>query len=334
MFAQTATEIEALVHQHIVPGVSYALLKNQQVHQNVLGRSALVPQPRPLKVNMLYDLASLTKVIGTTTLLLQLFEKGQLSLDTPVRKYLPEFGDDRVTIRHLMTHTSGIRGYIPNRDALPPEQLKTALLHEHVNDTFEKQVVYTDVGLLFVGWMMEKIVHEPIQQALTERVLQPLQLRHSTFQPDPRQCVPTEVTPERGVIQGVVHDPKAYTLKEHGASAGLFAPLSDLIAFEQFMLGQADLPDAPIQQKTVAKLFQNYAPNNLGRSIGWDLRFDPTDGHALLYHTGFTGTFMLIDRLKQSGLIVLSNRIHPTRDNQVFLERRDQIIQTFLQENK
>lgn len=333
-FEQTALQIEALVTDKVVPGVSYALIDGTSCDTQVQGNAQLVPQVEPLEANQLYDLASLTKVIGTTTLVLRLLERNQLALNTKVYRILPAFKDRRVTVLHLLTHTSGLTGYIPNRNQLAPAALKEALLTQlTVGPNFEKRVVYTDVGMLYLGWMVEAIYQKPIQTLIQELVLTPLGMADSTFNPNAKLAVPTEMTVERGLIRGVVHDPKSYILQNHSGAAGLFAPLKDVIRFAQFQLGQLKVKQAPITQASVRSLYRDWTPAHLGRSLGWDLRFDPRTQQPLIYHTGFTGTFMLLDRVRQTGMIVLSNRIHPTADNPVFLERRDQIVKQFLIEN-
>lgn len=333
-FNQTAAQIDALVTDQIVPGVSYALIDGLDCQQTVVGDAQKVPVTKPLLPDQLYDLASLTKVIGTTTLTLRLLEHSQLALNTKVCRILPAFKDRRVTVLHLLTHTSGLEGYIPNRNQLSAKELKQALLTQlTVGPNFEKKVVYTDIGLLYLGWMIEAICQKPIQDLIQEQILTPLGLNDSTFAPDRQLAVPTELTAERGLIQGVVHDPKSYTLQNHSGAAGLFAPLKDVVRFAQFQLGQLTVEHAPITQGSVQALYRDWTPAHLHRSLGWNLRFDVRNQQPLIYHTGFTGTFMLLDRARQTGMVVLTNRIHPTADNPAFLERRDQIVQQFLQEN-
>lgn len=173
-FEQTIHQIEALVADEVVPGVSYAVIEGQQVTTKVLGYSELTPKLIPLEPGQLYDLASLTKVIGTTTLILRLLERGRLSLTTKVHSILPAFKDRRVTVLHLLTHTSGLEGYIPNRNQLAAPALKEALLTQlTVGPNFGKKVVYTDIGMLYLGWMLEVIYGKPIQDLIQSLVLTP-----------------------------------------------------------------------------------------------------------------------------------------------------------------
>lgn len=332
MYLQTQILLHKLVSAKIVPGVSYALINHEEVLSDVFGWRELIPNKKKILPGLQYDLASLTKVIGTATVIFKLQEEQRLSLNDPVQKFLPEFQDERVQLWHLLTHTSGIAGYIPHRDELAPVELQHALLALPVTSTFEQQTVYTDVGLLYLGWIIEKIYQQPVQKVITKQVLQPLKMKQATFTPSANHCVPTN-TRAGELLQGIVHDPKARTLGEHCGSAGLFASLTDLVQFAQWYLGQRpDLP-AVISHQLIEKLYADKTRHHLGRSLAWDLR-QPEYSRLkpLLYHTGYTGTFMLLDDELQQGLIVLTNRVHPHEKNDVFLEKREEIVQQFMHE--
>ncbi len=332
VYSQTEQKIRALVTDQVVPGVSYGFIHGQQTWSNYFGASQLVPEKHNLQFGQLYDLASLTKVVATTTLILKLQEQGRLAITDPVQKYLPEFGDNRVTLRHLLTHTSGITGYIPQRNQLAAPALTKALLGLQVGADFGRKVVYSDTGLIYLGWVIERLLKLPVQTALTREVLRPLQLNTMTFAPEKARCVPASFEPAgRGLIQGVVHDPKAYILGEHCASAGLFSDLADLLQFSRFMLGDFTVSQPPIKPATIASLYQDYTGFGGGRSLGWQL-LRANDGHAVLYHTGFVGHFILLDGSTHNAFVFLSNRIHPTAPNTAYLARRDQIVATYLQE--
>ncbi|WP_338215092.1 serine hydrolase domain-containing protein [Lacticaseibacillus salsurivasis] len=313
--------VEQILTRQTAPGLSAAWLHDGVIETSVLGVAATQPQVLPLHSGMLYDLASLTKVIGTTTVFLQAVTEGRLTFDTPLRQLLPSF-PHQTTFRQALTHTSGLEGYIPHRDDLPAPALKQALITQlKVTAECDRQVVYRDVNLLLVGWALEKLYGEAIQPLITRRVLKPLGLQQATFQPEPQQCVPTTYDPEAGLRRGVVHDPKAAILGQHSGSAGLFASLQDLITFTQFAFGQRQSPAWP---DSFCQLDQDQTKAHLGRTIGWDLRRD-AGGRTWLYHTGYTGTFWLIQPQTQAALIVLTNRVHP-QANEDFLTVRDELI--------
>ncbi|MBA1434741.1 serine hydrolase domain-containing protein [Bombilactobacillus bombi] len=321
-------KIQALIEQQVVPVVSYAYLNHEQVLQDTMGVNTWKPSITQLPADPLYDLASLTKVIGTTTVLLHLIEQKKLSYDTPICQWLPQFSDSRVTLRHLMTHTSGIKGYIKNRDQLSKEDLLLQILQLPVTADFNRVIKYTDTGPILAGLIIEKIYQQPVQQVIEQVILKPLGLLEATFNPKPQRCVVT-TTRQGQNLQGVVHDPKAQQLGEDCGSAGMFASLTDLVRFSQFMLGQLKIQQPPISFITVKSLYKSFTPVAPGRSFGWDLRWN-SQHQPVLYHTGYTGNFWGLDWYRQQAVIVLSNRVHPFNDNQRFLAYREAIMELFL----
>lgn len=331
-FTRTIQGVQGLIDDGVVPGVSYALLNQRDVITGTIGAQQLVPSYQALKEGQLYDVASLTKVVGTVPVIMQLIAAKRVRLEDSISAYLKDWRDRRVTIRHLLTHTSGITGYIVNRDELSASQLTKALLNLHVGPTFDKQMVYSDTNFIFLGWIAEAILGAPIQTLIQQRVLAPLGMNDSTFSPEnPLDCVPTEVSTKRGLIRGEVHDPKAFVLKQHCGSAGLFATRADLITFTQAMLNASD---EPFTNELKEQLPLDQTPHQKAyRSFGWALvpvQFPAP--HYAIWHSGFTGTFLVIDPTLQQAMIFLSNRIHPIAPNDVYLGRRNAIINTFLTE--
>ncbi|ANZ63303.1 serine hydrolase [Secundilactobacillus paracollinoides] len=331
-YSKTIRDMHALVEEGVVPGISYAFIDDNTVQSGIYGAEQLLPGYEPLKENQYYDLASLTKVVGTVNVILQLVDEGRLALTDKVHGYLPEWTDTTVSVRHLITHTSGIAGYIPNRNKLPASQLHDALLNLHVGPDFEQKMVYSDINFIFLGWIAEAITGTPIQQLIAQRVLEPLKMAHSTFSPtDAAMCVPTELSPTRGLIRGVVHDPKAFVLRERCGSAGLFATRDDLVTFEQAILSghNSPLPDQFRQQ--IAK---DQTPlGHQGRSFGWALLpVNDAHPHQCIWHSGYTGTAIVLDLVTNQGLVFLSNRVHPDAPNKPFLARRNAVIATYLEE--
>ena len=162
-FQAVTTELQKWVAEQIVPGFSVALLTGKRVQTKVAGEAQWLPHPEPLRPKMLYDLASLTKVVGTTTVFLQAWDHGLVAPTMPLKQLLPAF-PHATTFQQALTHTSGLEGYIPHRDALPAPALKHALLTQlAVTDEVNRKVVYRDVNLLLVGWALEEVYHQPIQ---------------------------------------------------------------------------------------------------------------------------------------------------------------------------
>ncbi|WP_367342025.1 serine hydrolase domain-containing protein [Limosilactobacillus sp.] len=332
-YEKTRRLMQAMVHDRVVPGLSYVIFDGDSEWSDTMGLSQWRPEPEPLTAEMVYDLASLTKVVGTVPLITQLIQEGKVAFDQPVTDFLPELDDRGPTIQNLLTHTSAISGWIPNRNQLNCQQLTQAFLHDmKVGNNLNREIRYADVNFIYLGWIAERICHAPVQELITERVLKPLGLSHTTFHPAKEQAVPTEIQPERGLIKGETHDPKGYILGEHCGCAGLFSTAQDLATYGRSLI--EDRLGGLLNQSMVDAIFadQTPLPGEHLRSLGWQLYHDPHDRHYVIAHTGFTGTWMMLDRQRDRGFIFLSNRVHPRAKNDEFLRRRGQVMASFLNE--
>lgn len=318
-----------MVTSEVTPGISYAILDHGAVLKHHFGDLQQEPMRLPLPANYYYDLASLTKVIGTTPLLLRALLDGLVQLDEPLVQVLPDFNVPSVTIRQLATHTSGLEGYIPHRDELSARELRHAFMTQlHAGPDAERKVVYRDFNLLLLGWALEHVYgDEPIQNLISAKVLPAFGIQDvASFNPPAARCVPTTYSKTAGLRQGVVHDPKAAILGAHSGAAGLFAQLDGVLGYVQAACG---LRAQSLLPANWAVDLQRDFSGGLGRSIGFDLRHGPISGRLWLYHTGYTGTFFLMDPTVQSGLVVLGSRVHPVVHPD-FLRQRDIIVQRYL----
>lgn len=335
MYPKTLLKMEELVKSGQLPGVSYGFISQDKKEIGYLGYKQLTPKAVKLTPGTLYDMASLTKVICTTTIILKLVEAGQVDINQALAIYLPEFEDKKVTIKELLTHTSDINPYIPNRNELNQEELIQALLKLTSGDSRGKKTVYTDTGTVLLGLMIEKIYGKSVHAVFMEEVIQPLGMLSSGFNKLPLENVaPTEYSALRGLIQGEVHDPKAYVLKEHCGSAGLFSTVEDTMLFVDMMMNDGKVKEKQfLKADTIQSLLTNYAPHSdKARSLGWDLIHESRG--PILYHTGYTGTFLLIDILTSEAFIFLSNRVHPVDNRKEYLAVRDELISIYLKERQ
>ena len=161
MYPETKQLILNKLEEGHYPGVVGAFIKHKHVETFSAGHAQIVPETQPMTADLLFDVASLTKVIATTSLVLRLWEDGKVDLDKPLHHYLPAFENETITIRHLLTHTSNIETWIPNRDQLSQEQLIEAYLKLQPGDQLGKLVKYTDAGTILLGLMLEEIFQEP-----------------------------------------------------------------------------------------------------------------------------------------------------------------------------
>ena len=334
-YQKTVAKLNQMVDTGIVPGISYVLFDHDEEYRVVKGMAERQPHEEKLRDGMQYDLASLTKVIGTVPVIALALQEGKLSLDDHVKEYLPEFTDPRPTIRNLLTHTSGICGYIPHRNELSADDLKQAYLTEqHVDSSLNRQIKYADVNFLYLGWIAEQLYGQPIQKLIQQKVLNPLKMAGAGFKPEVQNSVPTEIQKKRGLIRGTAHDPKAYILGEECGCAGIFATLDDLLKYSHQLI-ENNLGGL-LEPRTIDLMFkdQTLIPGEHSRSLGWKLLHASNDRHLMISHTGFTGTWLILDRKEDQGMIVLTNRVHPTANNDAYLQARDHIFATYLHEKE
>lgn len=325
-YPKTQAKIQEYLKEKVFPGVCYAIIDHEKMIHKHFGYASLIPEKRVMSENTLFDVASLTKVVCTTTMILKLMEQGVIEIDQPLKKYLPAFGDESITLRHLLTHTADIVTYIPNRDQLNQQELMQAYLTLRAGDNLGKVVKYTDAGTILLGFMLEAIFQKPVTTIFKEEIFEPLKMTNSQFPPLDTYY---SIAATEDTLCGQTHDPKARVLAEHAGNAGLFTNLADLLKFTLMYLNEGQLPDgrAFLQRETIAKLYQDQTPSKEGkRSLGWDLRY------GFLFHTGYTGTFLCIDPKLQQAFIFLSNRVHPYDFRQEYLAKRDELIAIYLKE--
>lgn len=272
----------------------------------------------------IYDLASLTKVVGTTTAAMILYDEGRLDLDAPVSFYLPEFGGgtrDLVTVRHLLTHRSGLpAGRELWRMTSSTAEARRIVLTTPLACQPGACYIYSDLGADVLGWVVESVAGLRLDTFLNERVFKPLGMHDTFFNPPDSvryRVAPTEVTPPRGYpLRGEVHDENAYALGGVAGHAGLFSTAADLAIFAQMMLNGGVYDDVRIFSDSTVALFTRRTAGT--RALGWDTA-DGQGGSGeylseLAYgHTGFTGTSMWLDPEREMFVVLLTNRVHAAR---------------------
>jgi CubicO group peptidase (beta-lactamase class C family) len=277
----------------------------------------------------IWDLASLTKVVAMTTAMMQLVEEGRVDLDAPVQRYVPDWrgvGKGRVTVRHLLTHTTGLPAFI----VLPPEVVGREAVLARVfavplDTTPGARMVYSDLGATLAGVVVERVTGEPLDAYARRRVFEPLGLRETTFQPHagllPR-IAPTEFdTTLRRLVHGEVHDERARAMGGVSAHAGLFGSAHDLVRFARMYLNGGSLDGVRVvRPETIEQFTRAQDPRLSHRALGWETPNGTNSAGTRLSsrafgHTGFTGTSLWIDPAADLFVVLLSNRVNPTREN-------------------
>ncbi|MHB1329713.1 MAG: serine hydrolase domain-containing protein [Gemmatimonadales bacterium] len=294
-----------------------------------------VDHPAPVDRNSVYDLASLTKVVALTTIAMMAVDEGRIRLDDLVSKYLPEYTGrwkDLVTIRHLLTHSSGLPAHRPLWQDAPDAASAPALVIATPLDTFPgARMVYSDLGAITMTVLLERVYGQKLDRLFAERVVKPLHLESTRFQPPGswlRRIAPTERDPWRGrLVHGEVHDENAAFLGGVSGHAGLFSSAADLLVFGEWLLRERNGPPGrrpgnPSISSEVVREFtsrQEVVPGS-SRALGWDTPSNGSSAGTRLSrwsfgHTGFTGTSIWIDPTRELVVVVLSNRVNPTREN-------------------
>jgi CubicO group peptidase (beta-lactamase class C family) len=302
-----------------------------------------VDDPRPVDPGTVYDLASLTKVVGLTTACMLLVDAGKLELDAPVQRYVPEFRGlmkERVTVRHLLTHSAGLLPDLPLYDstrsrAAALAAVDTTTLRAAPGTRYD----YSDLSAIVLMQAVERIVGEPLDRFLAERVFGPLGMPATRFRPPPswrERIAPTEhdTVFRHRWLRGEVHDESAARLDGVSGNAGLFSNALDLSRFAAMLLnGGAWDTLQLIRAETVAEFTarQNLPPGST-RALGWDTPSDSGYSSAgtklsrrAFGHTGYTGTSMWMDPERDLFIILLTNRVHPTRANTAILRVRARV---------
>ncbi len=274
----------------------------------------------------IYDLASLTKVVGTTTAIMVLYDQGRIVLDAPVASYVPAFTGgykDSVTVRQLLEHRSGLP---PGRDlwrlASTPDEARRYVLDTQLECKPGDCYIYSDLGADVLGMIVEAVSGERLDVFLDEHVFGPLGMSDTYFRPADSlktRVAPTELTPPRGYpLQGEVQDENAYALGGIAGHAGLFSTAADLAVFAQMMLNGGEYNGTRIVSDSTIATFTRRAAGT--RALGWDTCDGGGDGSCGRFlseraygHTGFTGTSLWIDPDRQMFVVLLTNRVYAAR---------------------
>ncbi|SDC59434.1 CubicO group peptidase, beta-lactamase class C family [Melghirimyces thermohalophilus] len=286
-------------------------------------------QPVSMKEDTIFDLASISKVF-TTVAAMQLVERGELALEDPVAKYIPEFaqqGKDEVTVRQLMTHTSGFEPWIPlyTMGESRKDRLNLVFAHPLENEP-GTTYAYSDLNMITLGALVERISGQRLDQYVKENITAPLGMKDTMYNPPDslkHRIAATEYQPGvgRGLVWGSVHDENAWSLDGVAGHAGVFSTAKDLAIFAHTMLNEGSYGGVRIlKPETVAWMEKNHNAAFPGEDhgLGWELNqewyMDALSDIHTLGHTGYTGTSLVVNRDNRVITITLTNRVHPTRE--------------------
>ncbi|HVC46350.1 MAG TPA: exo-beta-N-acetylmuramidase NamZ domain-containing protein [Terracidiphilus sp.] len=319
--------LDALMNQAVrsgnIPGGVLLIGHNGKiVYRKAFGWRSLEPTRERMTVGTIFDLASLTKCIATTTAVMQLVQQGRIRLNDPVARYLPEFaqnGKADITVRELMTHFSGLA---PDLDLSQPWQGRAAAYNLVMQQTPQlppgSRFVYSDINFETLGFLVEKLTGQSLADYTAQHIFAPLGMRHTRFLPPASwipEIAPTQYDENGHMLRGVVHDPTARRMGGVAGHAGLFSTADDLGLFARALLNGSPI----LSRLMIEKMTTPQQPANASslRGLGWDIDSPfSTNRGALLPvgsfgHTGFTGTSLWIDPVTDTYIILLTNRVHP-----------------------
>ena len=293
-----------------------------------VGRLDAADSTRPTPTTI-YDLASLTKIVATTSLMLQLVDQGRVALDTPVVRYLPDWhgpGAAEITLRQLLTHSSGLAAWRAfYKEATDKADARAQLMLVGPDAPPGTRYLYSDMNFMLLGMVAERLTGMSLDSAFTAMVARPLQLSDTRFLPDSLQrsrIAPTEYDPWRQrQLRGEVHDENASRFGGVSGHAGLFSTGEDLSRVARMWLNGGTLDGARLASAQTVAAFTRAQDTLISkRALGWETPTGTNSaGHRLspraFGHTGFTGTSMWIDPSRDLFVILLTNRVNPTREN-------------------
>lgn len=332
-FAIAFAEINQWVDLKAFPGASLAVGDHGRlIALKSFGKMDSSPSAAPMPVDALFDLASLTKVIGTTTAAEILYDRKKLDLDAPVTRYIPEFagapGHDRILVRNLLTHSSGLNSReVLWKQAKDRQGIMNLIYKMPVDWTPGTRYEYRDYNIILMGEIVQRISGMPLDQFLEQNVFVPLGMKDTGFNPSSKlldRIAPTEQDDvlRHTLVHGVVHDENAYLMGGVSGHAGLFSTASDLAKLAQMYLNGGTYNGRRIISSQTIRLFmkRQMIPAESSRALGWDTSLKGSFAGDLaspdaIIHTGFTGTSIYIDPDRDAFIVLLTNRVNPTRNS-------------------
>ena len=335
-FAPIRDAVDAAIGRGELPGAVVLVGRGDQIlYHGAFGRRVVVPS-EPMTEDTIFDIASLTKVVATTTSVMQLVEQGRIRLSDPVDRFIPDFGKygkRAITIRDLMTHTSGLRPDLELEVEFTGEAEAIRRATEEVPLARpDERFIYSDINFFLLGDIVERVSGSRLDRYAAEHIFRPLEMRDTTFLPPealrPRiapteRCTPLGWPcgrPDLPFLRGIVHDPTARRMGGVAGHAGVFSTAGDLSRFCRMLLAGGRLGAVRIlSPATVARMTSPSTPARLGvlRGLGWDIDSPYSANRGDLFpigsfgHTGFTGTSLWLDPSSGGYVIFLSNRVHP-----------------------
>ena len=337
-FSEIDNLMQEAIKDEIFPGAVLAVgHRGRLVYHKPFGKFTYDKDDQEVTKKSIFDLASVSKVIGTTSAAMFLYDEGLLELDKKVIDYLPKFnnnGKDKITVRNLLLHNSGLIAFVEYyKKFKTKEEVIDAIMNSKLKYPTGTDYVYSDLGLITLQQIIEKLAGKPLDIFLKEKLFDPIGMKRTMYNPGAEflyDVLPTEVDDyfRMTTVKGKVHDENAYLLGGVAGHAGLFSTAEDLSKFMQMMLnggiyrGKRYFKESTVANWTIKQTEQS------SRGLGWDTKSEGASSFGNKFslnsfgHTGFTGTSVWADKDNDVYIVLLTNRVHPTRDNRKIVRFR------------
>ncbi|UFU00214.1 serine hydrolase [Radiobacillus kanasensis] len=342
MVAKPLKEIDSvmteMISEDVMPGaVTFVARRGHIVQHEAYGDAVLykndqgekIEDPIKMKKDTIFDVASLSKIF-TSLAAMELYEQGKFELDDSVSEYIPEYaqnGKEEVTIRQLMTHTSGFKAWVPLYTIGESKQDRLDYVLQYPLDNKPGTTyTYSDLNMITLAILVERLSGMSLDEFVKERITKPLKMKDTMYNPPEKlksRIAATEYQPwtDRGLVWGQVHDENAWSLGGVAGHAGVFSTANDLAKLGHMIINDGRYGNKQIlKPETVKLLVENQIPqfpgdeHGLGWEVGQGWYMDALSGASTVGHTGYTGTSIVIDRENDTVAVLLTNRVHPTRE--------------------
>ncbi len=336
------TEVDSIINEGIqqraFPGASLLINMNgKTIYKKGFGKFTYDVDSPDVKTSTIYDLASLTKVIATTTAAMICIDRNLFTLNDNVEKYIPEFGSngkENITIRNLLLHNSGLPAWKKFYDkGLTKGQILSEIYSSKLEYETGSETVYSDLGIIVLGKVIEKITDTTLDKFCEKEIFKTLGMNDTFF--NPADSVKYRIPPTENdnywrnrLIKGEVHDETASLLGGVSGHAGLFSDVEDIENFLTMMLNDGDYKNQRIINSETVELFTKRQSKVSSRALGWDTKSETGSSAGNLFgensfgHTGFTGTSIWVDPDRNLFVVFLTNRVYPSRENKKLLSIR------------
>ncbi len=339
------TKVDSLMNKAIkdsvFPGAVLLIAKRGRVVLfKPYGKQTYDKDGIPITKHSIFDLASVSKVVGTTSAAMLLYDEGKLDLDAPVTKYLPQFGNkgkEKITIRNLLLHNSGLPAWVPFYKTLhTPQEVIDSIMRIKLDFPPGAKYQYSDLGMITLQKVIEKITGTTLDKFLYKNVFKPLKMTHTMYNPPAKywyDCVPTEYDNywRMEQMKGKVHDEAAYLLGGVAGHAGLFSTADDVAKLAYTVLNHGNYGGLQLFKASTVDNWTTKQTSQSTRGLGWDTKSPEHSSFGTKFslnsfgHTGFTGTSVWANKDKKVLVVLLTNRVYPTRKNRKIIKFRPKI---------